>query len=358
MKIALITDQHFGIKGDVTYMLDYQEKFYRNVFFPLLKERKISTIINLGDLFDRRKYINFNTLQRTKDMFLDIVGNKYDNTDYKMYLIAGNHDVFHKSSNEVNSLNLLLKEYPNITVVDNECLILNDNLILVPWINAENYNTIMKTITTTKAKVLFGHLELVGFDMYKGTKNEHGMNPDIFNEKFDRVFSGHFHTKSNVGGIHYLGAPMEFTFADCDDPRGFHIFDTETQELEFIQNPYTLYEKIYYYDDVKDRQDYFKNFDYSKLEGKVVKVFVCKKTKPGLYDSFVDGLTKVDVINLSIHEDYSEFSADNVSIEETGHMTTKDLMEQYIDSVDTELDKQKLKSMISSIYTEALHTEI
>ena len=35
---------------------------------------------------------------------------------------------------------------------------------------------------------------------------------------------------------------------DAGDIRGFNIFDTETYEMEFIENPYNMFEKVYYED--------------------------------------------------------------------------------------------------------------
>ena len=58
MKIALITDTHFGARNDSLLFLDFFRKFYENIFFPTLKERGIKEIIHLGDVVDRRKFIN------------------------------------------------------------------------------------------------------------------------------------------------------------------------------------------------------------------------------------------------------------------------------------------------------------
>ena len=106
-QIAIITDTHAGIRGDASWMLDYQEAFYRDVFFPKLLSENIKVLFHLGDLFDRRKYINFVTLKRTREMFL----RKLADYNIKMYIIPGNHDVCFKSTNEVNSLTTLLGEF-------------------------------------------------------------------------------------------------------------------------------------------------------------------------------------------------------------------------------------------------------
>jgi len=88
MKVAIITDQHFGARNDSPNFLDFYQKFYDNVFFPKLEEIGIKELLILGDTFDRRKYVNFYSLQRTKQMFFD----KLKEKNIKIYMLAGNHD--------------------------------------------------------------------------------------------------------------------------------------------------------------------------------------------------------------------------------------------------------------------------
>lgn len=353
-QIAIITDTHFGIKNDAQYMLDYQQKFYDEIFFPYLKDNDIKTVFHLGDLFDRRKYINFITLQRTKDMFLD----RLDEAGIEMFIIPGNHDVYHKNTNDVNSLTGLLKEYEQVHVIE-KCRTITDKggtrFGFIPWINNENYEEILNDISEWQSvNIACGHLELAGYEMYAGVKNDHGMQDVIF-EKFDEVWSGHFHHKSDKKNVRYLGAPMEFTFADCDDPRGFHSWDTEKKELTFHKNPFTLYEKIYYNDEQQDGQDYFRSVDTSQFAGKYIKLFVVRKTKPALFEHFIDRLFNEDVINLIIHEDYSEFHESNVDMEEIKEQSTKDLMDNYVETLETDMDKSKISSILNTLYVEALH---
>ena len=71
MKVILITDQHIGARNDNLSFVKYFKKFYDEVFFPYIDKHDITTIINLGDMFDRRKYVNFNTLHFTKETWLE-----------------------------------------------------------------------------------------------------------------------------------------------------------------------------------------------------------------------------------------------------------------------------------------------
>jgi len=197
------------------------------------------------------------------------------------------------------------------------------------------------------------HLELLGFDMMKGMPNTHGMNPEIFH-RFELVMSGHFHTKSHQGNIHYLGNQMEFTWSDCGDPKYFHILDTETRELTPVRNPNTLFEKVFYNDEKID----YNNYDTSKLENKFVKLIVVKKTDPFLFDRFVDRIQNEDIHELKIAETFEEFTGNNVEDESISVEDTTELLDSYVDAVETDLDKGRIKNLMRTLYVEAQATEL
>lgn len=347
MKVALITDQHFGARGDSVQCLDYYQNFYDNIFFPTLRERDISTILILGDTFDRRKYVNFNTLARSKQMFFD----KAERSNINIVMIAGNHDTYFKNTNEVNSPDLLLMGYHNVDIVD-EPTTLDINgydICFLPWICADNYESSMQEIEDTKAKICMGHLEISGFVMYRGAESHGGLSASIFS-KFNKTFSGHYHHKSSQGSIHYLGNPYELTWQDYNDPRGFHIFDLFTEELEFIQNTYTMFMR-HEYDDTQDLIT-----DFSVFTDKYVKIIVVNKTNHYKFDQFITSVYKSNPQDVKIIEDFSEFSEGQVN-ETINLEDTSSVLMNYIDSLETDTSKDKIKSFMKTLYTEALNYE-
>ena len=237
MKIATITDQHFGARNDSAHFLEYYEKFYRETFFPMIDSEGINTVLILGDTFDRRKYVNFFTLKRAKEMFFDGLFERGIN----VHMLAGNHDTYFKNTNDVNSVDLLLREYGNINVIDHptEIYVGPHKICMMPWICPENFDASMKMLRDTDASICMGHFEIAGFAMHRGMPSEEGLNRGIFN-KFEYTFSGHYHHKSDADSIYYLGNPYELTWQDYNDPRGFHIFDLDNRELIFIHNPNCL----------------------------------------------------------------------------------------------------------------------
>ena len=355
MKVALITDQHFGGKSDSISFNNYIEKFYTNQFFPYLKEHDIHTVIDLGDTFDRRKYVNFAILEKVREYYFDVIKKNH----IKLHSIVGNHSTYYRNTNSVNSSNLLYGYYDNIEVYPEASTICIDGTLidLIPWINSENYEKTMYFIKNSKAQVALGHLEVEGFAMYKNYVAGTGLKPSIFN-RYEFVASGHYHHKSSKGNIHYLGAPYEITWNDYDDPKGFHIFDTETREAEFIENRYRLFEKIYY-DDENYATD-FERLDTSFYTNKIVKLIVENKTKIAEFETFLDRMYKSNPIDLIILEDLSEYTAryadDEKEDVEVGNTST--FLQEYVDSMPIDNDKrvarQKVKRLLQILYDEAL----
>lgn len=350
MKIVLLMDVHFGVKNDAKFMLKYQKKFFDDIMFPYMKKHNITTMFQAGDIFDRRKYINFETLEECKSFYF----NELKKNDILCYQMLGNHDVVFKNTNRINSPTLLLKEYDNIKILDEPIELGFDgvSILVVPWVNSENYQVCLEAIKNSKSEYCLGHFEILGAEIYQGHKSDGGLTPDLF-EHFNEVWSGHFHNKSSLSNIRYLGTPFETTWSDHGDQKGFYVFDTETKSLEHIQNPYTIHEKIFYNDTSPEFLDYLKHVDYSTFSGKIIRLFVEKKTNPQLFENFVEQVYKIPTIEFTIMEDVSEFQNSTV---ETIDLTssTKKFIEEYIDGVDTAMDKPKIKSIMSKIYMQAL----
>jgi len=336
--------------------LDYYEKFYTETFFPKIVEENIKTLLILGDTFDRRKYINFNTLQRAKKMFFD----KLCELEITAYMLAGNHDTYYKNTNEVNSVDLLLREYNNITVIDEPMTIhLNyendvDDILMIPWICADNYNKCLEEINNSKASLCAGHFEIAGFAMYRGHPNEEGLDRGNF-RKFDWTFSGHYHHKSSHDDIHYLGNPMELTWQDFNDPRGFHLFDLDSRTLEFIRNPNVMFHRLVY----DDSTDETVTVIVDQLKDRYVKVVVVNKTNPYVFDRFMDSIYACEPADVSIVEDFTDLmeGVDDDMVDQAEDTIT--ILNKYVDGIgETNIDNNRLKNILRELYIEAVNSDI
>jgi len=345
MKLVIITDTHFGARNDSAQFDSYFRRFYEEQFFPYLDKTGIKTVIHLGDIFDRRKYINFQILRSCKQYFFD----QLQDRGVDLWAIPGNHDTFYKNTNETNSLDLLLTGYDNINVVQAPLTWTFDELDVdfIPWICDANREAVAEFINRkrTKETFCFGHFELEGYEMFRGITNETGMNPNKL-DSYPTVLTGHYHHRSARDNIYYLGSPYEFTWSDYNDPRGFHVFDTHTTELTFIENPNKIFHKIYY----DDRAVIPSPATFKKA---CVKVIVAHKGDYPKFDKFIEGLYNNEVIELTIHEDYSEFENEALGTDAINIEDTMTLLSEFVDATETAKDKEKLKTLLKTLYVEA-----
>lgn len=353
-KVVILGDVHIGARNDSLTFMNYHISFFENQLFPFLLENKITRIIQLGDIFDRRKFVNFQVLNEWKRRVFDWLLKN----GIQMDIIVGNHDIYYRNTNAVNSPILLLKEYSNITsyVDATEVELGSTKVLFVPWINDSNVKHTMDEVKKTKATVAMGHFEFDGFEMDKGHKHEGGTNSSKF-KKFDTVLSGHFHHKSDDGHIFYLGVPYQITWIDHDSQKGFHTWDSDTLELEFIPNENTIFKKIVYNDD-GSTEDYWRGFDVTDIAKCYVKVVVVNKKDLYGFDRFMNKLYGLEPAELKIIENTSDFNAENVHEEDLKIEDTSVMLNSYIDAVDTNLDKDRLKKFIKQLYTEAQHLEV
>ena len=340
MKVAIITDSHYGARKGSKLFHDYFEQFYKNIFFPTLEQYGITTVIHMGDAFDSRKSIDYQSLEWAKRVVFEPLKN------YKVHMIVGNHDSYYKNTNNTNSPQLLLKDYPNIQTYStpSEIKVENLDILLLPWICMENEEQSLKMIKKTKAKVAMGHLELQGFRVNRSIVMEHGLEANLF-KNFEKVFSGHYHTRSNNGTVFYLGNPYEIYWTDVNDARGFTIFDTETLEHTPIDNPYKMFYNIYYED------TNYQTFDTREYENKIVKVVVRKKSDTKKFEKFIDKLYSSNIAELKIIENFDIQEPENFEAFE--NEDTISILNRYIEEAEINLDKSIIQNMMQEIYQEA-----
>jgi DNA repair exonuclease SbcCD nuclease subunit len=350
MKIGIITDQHFGARKGSKLFHDYFLKFYNETFFPTLLAEGITTLIDMGDTFDNRRSIDFWSLKWAKENYYD----RLRDMGITVYTVVGNHTAYYKNNNSINTIDLLLREYDNIIPITDyaEYLIGGTKFAFISWINAENEKDTIELINNSDAKLAVGHLELNGFAAYRGFVQERGEEAEYL-KKFDRVFSGHYHTRSNDGQIFYLGNPYELYWNDVNDPRGFHLFDTETYDLTNIDNPNKMFYNIYYEDTPHQM------FNASEYAGKIVKVIVRKKSNPKDFEKFIDKLYTVGVEELKVIEnfDYNQGWLHGEDLEISEEENTMSILNRYIEETETDIDKSRIKTLFGSLYSKACEVE-
>lgn len=346
-KIALICDTHAGVRNDNPI---FQEAFRKSIkfFFDYVDDHKIKHIIHLGDLYDRRKYINFVSAKLCRESFLEEIEKRKIST----HIILGNHDVYYRDTNKINALEELVRgKYSHIGIVDSPYEINVDGcqIIMIPWLTKDNIDECMAAMKNTTASYLMGHLELKGFEMHKGHISDHGLDKDIF-AKFKEVFTGHYHHRSKVSNINYIGAFGSYVWSDHNDYRGFVIFDTETGAVEYIENKVSPF-KVIEYDETNPVKD------FTEYENCYVKVVIKNRENLYTFDQFLDSLYESKPADISLVEDVSAFVDTDDSTETDVDQDTTTLLSKYIDGLSLPVDNKKMKNYMTDVYQEAITLE-
>ena len=352
--IAIVTDVHFGCRGDSANFHEYMEEFFKVELFPTLRAKSIKTVVCLGDLFDVRKTVSLYTLSRVKSYFFDVMRDE----GIEFITIAGNHDVYFKNDNAINSPSLLLKEYSNVRVISGrpEQLMIDGVLIsAIPWINNSNLQSTLDYISKDSATACFAHLELKGFVYQAGVLATHGMSASVF-ENYATVLTGHYHSKSSINNVHYLGSPFEMTWADANECKYWHTFDCTTNELTPIKSLGKMFSKLTYDDSIPDFEVAISEYDFASLQKKYVKVVVNCKTNPVLFDSVLAKISDMSPHDLSIVDNSVFGGVDGDDMPEFNLLTqtTSSILKGAVDSVNTPgIDQGVLYDKLLTVYAEA-----
>lgn len=350
MKIAFLGDAHWGARGNSEFFLLKQLEFYNDIFFPYLIKHGIKHVIQFGDLLDQRKYVNVRIMYHLQREYLA----RFEELGITQHVIIGNHDVVHNNTNKISALVEIAdkKTFPNTTVLYDPTTVEFDGckIDFIPWINRENKEEVMKFIEKSNSDICVGHFEINGFEMVTGIECRDGLTWDTFNH-YKAVYSGHFHKQSKRQHkntlIHYIGTPYEMNWGDYGDDKGFHIFDTETQETEFIKNPNQIYHKIMYDDSSVDYDD----FDEALYADTIVKLIVEQKENDLMYDRLITRLQRV--ANDFLITDMDSFDVSGADIDDIDVEDSLSVLVRTVDALKTDLDKDEIKRKINSIHKEA-----
>lgn len=340
-KICILGDTHFGVQNDSNFFLKYSIDYFNNSFFSFLRENKIKNVIHLGDVFDRRKYINMNTLSVVRNNFLT----PFYNGEFTLHCILGNHDVYYKNTNRINSLNELLDKN-KIKIYDKPQTVEIEGYMIgfVPWMTKDNYEECSDFIKRNECDYLCGHFEIEGFELSRGFVADYGIKKKDF-KNYKRVFSGHYHCKQEIENILYTGTPYQLNFSDVEEPKGIHVFSPKTNELTFVENKNTIFKEIIY------NEKNIKTINFSDYENSYVRVVVKSKKDPYLFELFMDSLNNIETAGVTvIEEKFFELSDDDFAEES---QNTLSLINKEIESIEEIKDKNKLKKIIHDLYIES-----
>lgn len=336
MKVLILCDTHWGVRGDNPNFYDYQKKFLDNVVFPYIKRFDIKRMFHLGDLVDNRKTMNYQTLTRMREDFLDPLAALNIETDW----IPGNHDSFYRNNININAMKEFVTTGKVYDGVENIQLG-NASVCVVPWICSDRYEHDTKQIRESTSQYCFGHLELKGFPNNNGLSSVGGEDRVLFNQ-FDKVLSGHFHKRSRQDNVHYLGSCFQSSWSDFGDYRGMSVFDTDTGDITYYRNPYAIF-KVVEFDGISD-------IEASALKGTYCRLVIREALKEPALKEAVKKIEDCGVINLTIDDSSIMIAASPEKPQEGESLHS--LIMRHIDSLQLD-DLSKVREKFDDLYGRA-----
>jgi DNA repair exonuclease SbcCD nuclease subunit len=336
LKVLILCDTHWGVRGDNQHFYDYQKKFLDNMVFPYIERFGIKRMFHFGDLVDNRKTMNYQTLTRMREDFLNPLASLDIETDW----IPGNHDSFFHNTISINAM----KEFVTIgQVYDRVQDIQLDNctVCIVPWLCGDSKLDAVQSIRNSTSTYCFGHLELKGFPNNNGLLSVGGDDRAVFGN-FEKVLSGHFHKRSRQDNVHYLGSCFQSSWSDHNDYRGMAVFDTSDGVITYYRNPYTIFNVVEY--------DKVAEIDPSALRGTYTRLVVREPVKELKLKEAVKKIEDCGVINLTIDDSSIMIAASPEKPQEGESLHS--LIMRHIDSL--QLDPtSKIKAKFDDLYTRA-----
>jgi DNA repair exonuclease SbcCD nuclease subunit len=344
MKFAIVGDCHLGVKSGSSHFAKYQIRFFNEQLFPYMEQHGIDTIIQTGDLWDHRTQLQLKSYHPVKKHIFD----EMQKRNIKFHTLVGNHDMQLRESVKLNTSEILLREYSNVTVYSHPTAVAFDDITvdIVPWICNENGEEIREFMTRKiVGDICIGHFEIVGGMMQKGIPGHGGMPTKLF-ERYSSVKVGHYHSRNflNDGQIEYVGTPYPMNWGDCNDQRGFNIFDTKTLTTEFIPNPEEMFIKL--------RYDNVCYTNPKSITGKYVKLIVDNKKNLVDFDNYLNSLKLADPHDLIIIDNKIDLSGGDIE-ESVEVQNTETIINQYIDGMTDNIDKDSVKHYVQSLLQEA-----
>ncbi len=340
MKIALISDTHFGVRKNSEIFLESHLRFFKEQFIPYLENNDIKNVFFLGDICDNRSSMNIKIMNAVYDLFQNTL------KDFKVNVLIGNHDTYFNSSIEINSLKFL-DNLPNVNIIEKITTIEIDNkkIVMVPWI--VNYDEFIKEFKNIKCDLCFGHFDIQGFNFNKFKTSEGGISANIFG-KCGKVFTGHFHIRNSRiyqnNEIIYIGSPFQLNRNDIDERRGFTIVDTETNKYQFIDNNVSLK-----YISVK----YPQSFENIQIKNNIVDVHIdyddsYNENEIQKYLKKIEELNPICTPNIIIDNTVIDGEID---LNEYDISSVTELMKEYVDILEIK-NKNEIYENLLNLYNE------
>ena len=311
-------------------------------------DRDIHTVVFLGDLFHSRNQINVYAY----DIVHDIVRQGTTDKDIRSIMLVGNHDMFYRDKWSVTSLG----PFREIADVIDKPITLNfddgTQADALPYVRNPAGAIKEHFKGRKRPPILFGHCSVSGavVNTLYGTKyvdtlveEIEEIDPAAF-KKYGQVLLGHFHARQTLGNISYVGSPLQLSFGEAMDDKGFTIIDTHTLKMEFVENKKSPKYLVLPYDQ-----------DLTKVD--VKNAYVRFLSPPGMHheealslkkDALAEhGARRVEVVEVRTDKDKDAGKAGEAELASAAEVTANigEIISQFVEAAEVPLDKERLTSL-------------
>jgi hypothetical protein len=346
-RVWFITDTHLGIRNNSNEWIEIISDYFDNWFLPLVDKeyREGDVLIHLGDYYDSRQSVNLKVLNLGVEV-AEKLSNRFKDG---VHIIIGNHDIWGKTSNDINSLKSL-KWIPNITVHEEPVTLElgSKTFFLMPW--RKDHEAERECLEGAEPHdYLCCHTDVTGMRFNKFVKIDDGIKLDD-TKKFGKVYSGHIHYAQELGNVKMLGSPYQLTRSDRQNPKGITLLDLESGEETYFEN---------------NKSPKFLKYDFSSvLEFTIddAERLMCNGFVDIMIDSSMSLKAPLNILTdevtsprkISFHPyDPNQAELLNEQLQTSGHRTfsVMDFIETFVSSLDYDQEtKDKLVGSINKLH--------
>lgn len=350
----IVSDTHFGARSNSVEWLDVMRDWFYEDFIPRVKSeyRPGDILIHCGDVFDNRQSVNLLVLHEGIRLFEELSKIFVDG----IYVIAGNHDVMRKTTNDVSSLDCL-KYIPRVNILKEPVIadFGTTKALFMPWrTNDEEERKCLEDNKVQELQYLFCHTNIRNLKFDNSRNVEEGLNlTDLI--KFRRVYSGHIHWGQKRGNVTMVGNPYQMTRSDAGNQKGWYILDLENGEETFIENDYSpkfirVHLNKFLDRSVGELNDICKN---NRVDLYVPSSYLLKYQINSIIDILSEITKKLEVIPF---EDESNSDYDLLDDVEDESFNIYGLCEKYVRRISTLDDsiKDKIMHKINTLYANTI----
>ena len=350
----IISDTHLGARSNSIEWLGVMTDWFHEDFLPKVRKeyKPGDVLIHCGDVFDNRQSVNLLVLHEGIRLFEELSKIFVDG----IYVIAGNHDVMRKTSNDVSSLDVL-KYIPNVNIIKEPVMaeFANRKALFMPWrSNDEEEKECLNEFKKYDCNYLFCHTNIRNLRFDSNRQVEEGLKlSDI--EDFTKVYSGHIHWGQRTNNVTMIGNPYQMTRSDSGNEKGWYLLDIETSDHTFNQNQHSpkfikIYLNRYLEKTITELEDICRN---NRVDLYVPSSYLLKYQITPIIDILSKVTRKLEVIPFEQEMDDNELYQDESTAES---FNIYGLCEKYVGrmaSID-DTSKQKVLDKLKNLHNNVI----